>query len=217
MAQDIVNLYNIALSAAGQRSRVSLPDERSREAEVCNLWYVQTYRQVLRAAKWASASAFTRLATLAEREGGWAPAQPDPEFQYAFSLPADCLRPRHLYGFARFRVNLIRPDYVALMTDEPLPILYYTADQPRIELWDSQLYFAIAYALGANIVLPLSGKPSLSRGLAEMADAYISAARETAANESYDPYIALPGGRDWVNSAPRFIYPDGPLLGTTNV
>lgn len=217
MAQDTVNLFNLALAAAGQRSRVSLPDERSREAELCNLWFTQTYRQVLRAAKWASASAQDSLAQLAAREGEWTSGQPDPEFQFAFSLPLDCIRPRYLYGFSRFRTSLLTPDTIAIMTNVEQPILYYTLDQTRLEMWDPQLYFAVAYALGANIVMPLSGKPSLSRSLAEVANLYIMEAREAAANESFDGYASLPGGRDWTEPGQRFIYPDGPMIGAGNV
>lgn len=217
MAQDTVNLYNLALSAAGQRARVSLPDERSREAELCNMWFPQTYKQVLRAARWASASAHDALTLVAEREGDWTPGQPDPEFQFAFALPNGCLHPRYLYGFDRFRVSLLAPDRLALMTNLEQPILYFTMDQPWIEMWDAQLYFAVAYALGANIVMPISGKPSLARSLIEQANMYIAAARESAANESFDGFASLPGGRDWTVPGQRFIYPDGPMLGMNNV
>lgn len=224
MAQDKVSLFNLALSAAGARGRVSSPTEASREAEICQLWFDPTYRQILRAAPWASARAVGRLALLNERtfSDDWIAGNPQPEYQFAYALPAGCLRPRFLFGYARFELSLLSASQQALMTGQEDAILYYTMDQPLIQQWDATLYLAVAHALGAYICLPLNGKTQQARSAQGMANSLILQAQETSANESYEPQDSVP---DWIQirgsvyNAPvsRYIYPNGPTLALNNV
>lgn len=222
MAQSITELYNLALSAAGTRARISLPDERSREAEICNLWYPSVYRQVLRAAPWSSARAYQRLALFAEVGDQWEPGAPEPGFRFAYSLPDKCLRPVYLYGYSRFSVGLINPTLQALMTNEPDPVLYYTHEQVEVSLWDSQLYLAIAHALAANIALPLNGRTQQARAAIAQANMLIAQAQETAANEIFAPVETSPSwlqvrGSSFDNSVSPYVYPNGPMISVANV
>lgn len=80
MAQDLVSLYNMACSAIGTKARISLPTEKSREAEICQLWYPTVRDTVLSAAHWSSARAVASLALLADRDlnVGWVDVIPRP-------------------------------------------------------------------------------------------------------------------------------------------
>lgn len=224
MAQDEVSLYNLALSAAGARSRVSAPTEASREAEICRLWFAPTYRHILRAAPWASTRAVERLALITERVDGslWASGDPMPEFRYAYAMPNKCLRPRYLNGYGRFTIELLNAEKQALMTNVEDAILYYTYDQTLISMWDPQLYMAVAKALAAHICLPLNGKAAMARNAMQEANAMIYQAREASANESYEQLhtaattLQVRGSAYDAASQP-YVYPDGPVLAVTNV
>lgn len=222
MAQDKTSLFNLALSAAGARGSVSAPTEASREAEICRLWFEPVVRQILRAAPWPSARAVGRLALLSERTSAtWELGKPNPEYRFAYALPAQCLRPRYLAGYARFEVALLSSGEQALMTNQEDALLYYTFDQQSIPLWDASLYFAIAHALGAYIALPLNGKTQQARSAQGMANSMIMQAQEAAANESYEPLESDPSwmqarGSAYNNATPRFVYPNGPMLAVDN-
>lgn len=222
MAQDEVSLYNLALSVAGSRSRVSAPTEASREAEICRLWFAPIARQVLRAAPWASVRAFDNLAVVKERtDASWVDGDPNPEYRYAYALPAQCLRPRFLRGYGRFEVGLLSSNQQVLMTNTEQALLYYTFDQQQISMWDPDLYLSIAYGIAAAIAQPLSGKPGLTRTAQQMANAIILTAREIAANESYEPLEGLSPSlqvRGAIASPVLpYVYPNGPTLAITNV
>lgn len=223
MAQDETSLYNLALSSAGARSSISHPDERSREAEICRLWYAPVRRQILRAAPWPVVRAVTRLALITEQTAeSWAPGLPNPEYRFAYGLPDGFLHPRYLTSYARFEVSLISPSQQALNTNEEQAIFFYTVDQTLIPLWDPDLYIAIAMALAAYICLPLNGKVSQARAAQQQANSLIYQAREASANESFEPMEVSP---DWIqargsaysNTGPRYIYPAGPMISVPNV
>ncbi len=218
MAQDEVSLYNLALSVAGARGRISLPAEASREAEICRLWYEPVRRQVLRSAPWSSTKAVAQLALLNEQDNDtWAPGEPGPGYRFAYGLPAGCLRPRYLYDYSHFEIALLSPSQQAVMTNNPNPLLYYTLDQTLISQWDASLYLAIAHALGAFIALPLNGKTQQARNALNTANQMIYQAREQSVNESFEPVESDPSwiqvrGSAYNGPVPRFIYPNGPIL-----
>lgn len=228
MANDLISLFNIALSAVGTRQLASDPNEQSREAEVCRLWFPHSRDQVLRAAPWSSAKAAVRLPLLAEQTtDDWATGSPSPGFRFAYGLPADFLYPRSIYTYARFEIGIYAPDVTstpqpALFTDVEAPILFYTSRQTNLALWDHGLFMGIAYALAANIAMPLHGKAQRAKEALQQANDAILQARVQLANEDFVPLDHIP---DWLSargvSGPslvnRFIYPVGPLLAVANV
>lgn len=219
MATTEVEIYNLALNAIGARNNVVAPDERSREAEVCRLWYKQVRDQVLAAAPWPAAMTFVRLALLSEtdEEVPWASGAPQPGFQYAYSSPTDMLRPRYLTSFARFTMTSYPSGINAIMTGQVDAILAYTSKAIAIGNWDSQLQMSIIYGLAAHICMPLSGKTQRSRAMLEQANLLIETAREGAANVNDEMFEAIP---DWISARgysggytqTRYLYPNGNLL-----
>src|SRR5690606_39709181 len=91
MAQDLVTLYNLALSVAGITSGVDSPSEASPEAEQCRLWFEPVRNLILRAAFWPSVKGVKRLGLLATRDTDqdWTSSDPFPGWLYAYALPSD--------------------------------------------------------------------------------------------------------------------------------
>ena len=218
MAQDLVTLFNLALSAVGTRAVVASPDEQSREASICRLWYDTVRRQALSAAPWAMSRTVASLALVAQRQStvAWTSTEPEPPWTYLYAVPTDFIYPRHLESYMNF-VMTQRGDAKMLLCDDALPILTYTKDQSNPGAWDPTFWNAMINALGAAIAMSLHGKPTRADYLVKQANDAIIAARIAAANQDQISYESVP---DWLLargvSAPsqisRFIYPHGPLF-----
>lgn len=218
MVASEVEFYNLALSAIGTRKQVAVPTEVSREAEICRLWFPTIRDHVLRAAPWACAKEYTRLALLATQatDRDWEIGDPEPGFNFAYSLPANHLWPRHLTTFARFTLGQIG-NVNCLMTNEEDAILVHTKQQTIYSRYDADLVLAVSYGLAATIARPLHGKTTNVQESIRLANDAILRARETSANEDFYEIEAIPswlsargiGGPTYPN---RFIYPVGPML-----
>lgn len=228
MAQDEVTLYNMALSAVGTSS-VAHPQEDSREAEICRLWFPLVRDQILAQANWGSAKAYARLALLAERDEAedWGVLAPEPGFRFVYSAPSDMIRPRYLSGFGRFVLTTRSSGTPhgtvrAIATQQEDAILVYTQRQENMALWDIDLYLAVGYALAAQIAMPLTGKPGVGRFLLEEAQNVIMAARVRSANEDVNEFDTVP---DWLRArgysglspSARYLYPYEPLISVSEM
>jgi len=217
-----VQVYNLALNAVGTRSNISSPTEQSREAEVCNLWYSPVRDQILSAAPWPEATKIAYPALLAEAddEAAWLETEPRLGYQYVYAMPSDALRPRYMSDFSRFLFSNYDGQR-ALHSNTEDAILAYTSRLENVALWDSELQMAVVYGLAANICMPLTGKPSRAKMLAEKANELIINARVAAANANNESYESIP---DWIvargfntASAQRYFHPYGSLLSLTSV
>src|SRR5262245_32354443 len=185
MATNLAQIYNLALGAVGTRQLTSFPDERSREAEVCNLWYPVVLAQVMRAAPWASARAVARLALAATaQDRDWVVGDPEPGWQYTYVLPPDFMYPRYLSDWSRFVLGQETKDQqggniqiTTLMANTSQAILVYTKSQPVIPQWDADLVIAIVHALAFAISMPLHGKTRRSAMALQTANDAIVRAR----------------------------------------
>lgn len=219
MITDEVSIYNLALNAVGTRSNVALPSEKSREAEVCRLWFGPVRDRVLRAAPWASTRAWQRLALLKERDSdeAWVATDPEPGFLFAYGVPSDMLAPRFLAGYQRFSMSSYPGNKLAIMTNVEDALLTYTRRQEVIGLWDTALQMAIVYALAAHIAMPLHGKSQRAKNALEQANEFILAAREENANndmsvvESIPSWILVRGFSGEISDT-RYFYPFGNLF-----
>lgn len=223
MVSQVVDIFNLACSQFTRSSILSV-NEKSREAELCSLWYDPTLKSVLRAAPWNFATAVKRLDLLATRDFNlaWASADPMPEWTYEYQLPSDLIRPRYLTSYGRFDLGT-RGSTSVLYTNEPLATLVYTKEQPLIHLWDDSFVTAMARALGANVVLGLTGKVGKAKNELEMANQLIGQARADTSNEKevamYDstPSWFAVRGLSMNPLQPQYIFPNGPLLSLPNV
>lgn len=217
-----VQVYNLALNAVGERSDISSPTEQSRPAEVCHLWYSPVRDQILAAAPWPEATkiAYPALLATVDDDDAWLPTEPRTGYSFVYAMPSDALRPRYMSDFSRFLLTSY-DGRRALHSNTADAILAYTSRLENIALWDAELQMAVVYGLAANICMPLSGKPSRAKMLAEKANELILNARVSAANSSNESYESIP---DWIvargfnqSASPRYFYPYASILTLTNV
>lgn len=217
-----VQVYNLALNAVGERSNISSPTEQSRAAEVCHLWYSPVRDQVLSAAPWPEATkiAYPALLATQDDEDAWLETEPRTGYAYVYAMPSDALRPRYMSDFSRFLFTSYGGQR-ALHSNTENAILAYTSRLENVALWDSGLQMAIVYALAANICMPLSGKTSRAKLLADKANELILTARVAAANSNNESYESIP---DWIiargfnhSVSTRYFHPYGSLLSSTAV
>lgn len=218
-----VQVYNLALNAVGERSNISSPTEQSRPAEVCRLWYSPVRDQILSAAPWPEATKIANLALLAEPDDDddtWIETEPRTGYNYVYAMPSDALQPRYMSDFSRFLFANYQGQR-ALHSNTANAILAYTSRLENVALWGPELQMAIVYGLAANIAMPLSGKTSRAKVLAENANNLVLAARVAAANANNESYESIP---DWIvargfyaASAQRYFHPYGSLLSLTTV
>lgn len=220
---NLVDVYNLALTAIGGRGKISSPTEESREREMLDLWYPRARDQVLAAAPWPSAKAHQRLALIIERENTtWLSTDPDPGYRYAYAVPNDMLRPRYLTDFSRFTLSTMTDNTAAIMTNTEQAILVYSKRQENIDNFDPELLMAIAYATAAYIARPLTGKRDMASDAQGQANSLITQARLSAANAEETEHESIPEwitARGYGNVAPatRFFYPFGRLISVEGV
>lgn len=209
--QNQVGVYNLALSLCGHRSSVSAPDEASREAEICSLWFPVVRDMVLASAHWPSARQYARLALLSELNAVWEPGAPDPRFQFAYALPADCVHPRYMSDYSPFLLASYQGE-TRVMTNHDRPILIYTGRNTTISSWEPMLYNAISHVLAAYVVMPLTGKLERLKTLRTLALELLEEARTYAANSDDFELQSVPDelaqrGTGGLGQPARFIYP----------
>lgn len=218
MADSQIAIYNLALNAIGARDDFSSLTEPSREVEVCNLWYGTVRDQILSAAPWPEVMHLQFLALLDEADDSWQEGEPRRGYTYVYAVPSDCLRPRYIDDFSRFLLTS-RSGVRRLHSNKEEAVLVYTRREELVSIWSPDLQMAIAYGLASHICLPLSGKRSRARDLAERANAIMMQARVDAANSQTEMHETLP---DWITARgynvpqnTRFYYPHGALLSTS--
>lgn len=223
MVTSEVEIFNLAVGAIGVIAAISDPNENSREAELCRLYYPNVRDKVLRAAPWSEAKASKRLQLLATRDdsAAWAAADPDPGWLYAYKTPSDFLYPRYLSTYTRFTMSSFN-GVNALMTNEAVAILTYTFRQTDVSKWNQGLVDSVSNGLGAMLASPLTGKRQRMVDLINVANDSIMMAQVQVANEDNQNLETLP---DWLSargiSGPlfpnRYIYPVGSVLSITNL
>lgn len=193
MANSLTGLFNQAVSAAGGEAEITDPGENSREANLCRLWYAVVRDNVVQTGPWSSAQANKRLALFSTRDTtvAWGSADPAPGWLYAYSLPADMLRPRYLHSYAEFsRQSIGNKTY--LMTNQSEAVLHYTKRVEDVSQWDGELYMAVLFSLAAHISFTLTKKITLQRELQANAAGRVSLAQMDVANEQHSREEAMP-------------------------
>lgn len=210
---DQVGLYNMALSSIGTAATVAATTEGSVEANELNIWYETVRDKILGSAFWDSVRATSRLTLAATRDEtvGWTPGAPEPGWMYAYARPNDMLRPRFLSTYMMFVLALQNSQTPVIMTNDPGPLLVYTSRQVNINLWDQDLQFAVAYALGSVVALKLTGSKAKRDSAWQLAADLVMQARVDAANEQnfqpdFTPSALVARGYNDPNTA-RYIFP----------
>jgi hypothetical protein len=164
-----VSICNLGLTTGlGQDPIVSLSDNR-KAAILCNACYDATRREILRAHPWGFARKRAQLAA--------AVAQPAFGKGTAYTLPDDYIRlvdvPNDDAGRPRWVV-----EGRTLICDEDAPLdLIYVADCQDATLFDPLFVGALAYAIAAQVCIPLTQDKSLKQGCVNESDAKLASAR----------------------------------------
>lgn len=215
MPASAVTVYNAALSSLGYGVSLTSTNEVDRGAELCNIWYEVVRDGILSAAPWPEATAYSRLALIAERDddADWVSTDPTPGWNYAYGVPSDFLYPRNLSDYARFSMAMRGNTRTIITNNAAIPILFYTRRLEQVYLWNANLFNAIAHGLAAHIAKGLTGKDSdVIRGY-QLANEKIIDARASALNMMEQP--SLESTPDWIaargyaGSGPqaKFLYP----------
>lgn len=218
MAVDAVTVFNLALSSLGAPASVQLTSENTREAKVCNMWFEYVRDLVFSTAPWPRLTGFRRLALLDERDQDedWVATNPDPRWQFAYSLPSDYLRPRYISNYVTFEESMVG-DQPTIVTNAETPILVYTRRLERVDLWGIDLIHAVSFGLAAHIAKSITGKDTDLQNMFELANNKILTARANAANarnaavESTPEWIAA---RGYSGAGPQnpYIYPNADFI-----
>lgn len=210
MSTGLVEIFNLALSACGSQSTISDPDENSREAALCRLWYPQTRDVIQASAPWPSVRRYQRLARLKETGDTWIAGDPSPEFRFSYSTPTDMLHPYRMHSYQRFELSSIAAGRI-ISSDEEDPILLYNIRVNDNALWESGLRTAMIYGLAVNLAIPLTGRSQRLQENYQMAAEQIENAQVNAANSSQIQTDPLP---DWLQArgyayagVEKFVYP----------
>lgn len=166
-----IDIWNLALAHLGDRATVVDPNERSRQAELCKMFYPMTRRSALEVHDWGFA---TRAAVLA-------PSSYDPAvlgWSYAFTGPTNALKLVSVGHALRGRITKV--DYQHLSDDngDPLllcelqtPMCLYLVDVEDVNRWSPLFTEAVIWLLASRLAGPLitgeSGRAESRRLLEE--------------------------------------------------
>lgn len=203
---DVVSIWNLALSALGSRALISSPTEKGREADLCRLHYPIVRDLILKAAPWPCASAYSRLAVVAERDTSlaWEAGPVPPSWRFAYAQPSTMLAPRYSITYRKFAVGQYA-DTPLIFSNEPDMILHFTQQVDNAGLFDKGLENAIVAALAARLCLPITSKEVRAQRLKDEAVEAVLLARTEFANESEELYEALPS---WIQVRGMSIVPE---------
>lgn len=144
----VIDICNDALAEAQQGSISSLT-ENSNEARACNRSYERVVRGLLRAHPWAFAKKIEALALLSDGD--------EPDYQFAYQKPSDCLRIRHIFNPAKIDDDTIKFDVRGQMvvTDYEDAKLVYTRYVDDPTEFDEGFLDCLRYRLAMIICVPL--------------------------------------------------------------
>ncbi len=192
-----VDICNRALSLIGVGQIQSLT-ENSEAARKCTLFYAETRDTVLRDNDWTFARMRRTLAsfTIPDDYVGL-------KYAYAYVLPADCLKPRKVYGqegYSPYPYELFRAptNEEFLMTNIVTAILKYTMAVTTTTWFDVQFLEALELKLASKLAVPLRKKPDLGTTLLGL---YIQAlgVAEGSNTEEQDPIPEEPQN-PWIHA-----------------
>ncbi len=180
----VLAVYNQALGLAGARAKLASLGDKSRERELCDLYYDTAKSTAFSMANWPDLSATARLAIVAERNFAldWADGDPQPPWRFAYALPHDYVRARHLSSGARFKLGNCNGERV-LLTNQEQAVLIYTRNIESPGAWDNSLRKVVVAELALKIVGGLSFSDNAAANVAqhygkEVTDALLEQANE---------------------------------------
>lgn len=189
MVVAVKDIYNLALSNLGTRSRVTATDDGSREANKLNVVYADVRDELLQQHPWNFAG--TREALAAQ-----AVATAPDDWSYVYAQPADCLALRFLAtpgappdrydGLepVRYEVRVVKDDTLpvavrkmAILTDLGNAVACYTWAVTDPDFMPPHFRIAFGWKLAGAVALALTGSDSTARACFNMFTAQLDIAR----------------------------------------
>ena len=193
MAQSDAEICNTALQRVGVTLTIDTLGQRVKEATVCNQIYATTRDRVLSVIHWP----FCRKYQVLNLSSQAAPAK----WRYRYIYPNDCLAVRSLFpdlgaGADPYSVRRVAREVKiaheivlddngdkTLCTDLPDAILEYTVRVTNPARFDAPFESAFAWAIAAEIALPLARDVKYSQNAGAMYRQEINEAAAKGANE----------------------------------
>lgn len=183
----VVEICNIALSRLAASAPIASLTERSKEAELCAVFYEQCRDEVLRAFAWPFATASIVLADVGTPANGWA---------YRYAYPADCLLVLGVIHPGQrevmesdllipFKVGY-SPSGTVINTDQPQAAVNYVSRVEDTTLYDPLFVSALAWKLAAELAIPLAGKREYRHDCEQQYLISVSKAQAQVLNEGQD-------------------------------
>lgn len=183
----VIEICNMGLSKIGVSAINSLTED-IKAARQCSIMYETLRDEVLRAHDWNFATARASCARSA--------AAPAFGYDYAYQIPADCLRARYLNDEPD-----IDSDWVVegrqILTDEETANLVYTRRVEDTNQFDTMFIHALAARLAAELAVPMVDDNTLATNMWALYESFISRAAVVDANEGNEdrdeanPYVEV--------------------------
>ena len=190
-----VQIARLALQSIGDRFDIASLTEASPEAEQVNLVFNNVRDMVLREHPWKFARKYSTPASLS----GVVPGNWD----YMFAYPSDALRVLRIVNPLgddqppiRFEIARNSSDARVILCNESEPTLEYTQQITDPQQFDPQFITALAYRLAQYIAMPITGDRQIMADMKQLADAEISKAQSTDANEGFE--APRPAEATWI-------------------
>lgn len=172
-----VEICNAALAKIGQTALISSLDDPSEAARCCKASFDLERDRLLAEFDWPFARRWAPLSLLTSSFPGW---------NGLYSLPTDCLAPRLISGATTDSpADQIPFSLVAdgLVTDQPAPILVYTAKVVDPSAFSALFRSALTYRMAAELALSLARDDKKALTMGQYSIAEVSRAKAAAANE----------------------------------
>ncbi|WP_286919768.1 hypothetical protein [Pseudomonas sp. UBA6753] len=196
----VIDICNMAIFRIGNGTRIDDLEETSQPARICKQFYESSRDFVLRAdCDWGFATAFAQLAEVADN--------PNPDFQYAYAVPNDCMRVRRIVNpgwpqgaipvgyecympeLPRIPFRVVNGSSQRLISTSVSPAtLEYTLKVTSPELFDPIFVSALAWYLAGEIAGPLAQDAGIASACYAQYKATVLEAAATALNEGTTQY-----------------------------
>jgi len=196
MASD-VQIAKLALQHLGDRYDIQSLADETPEAEQVLLVYTDVRDALLREHPWSFARKFVSPAALT--------GTPPASWSYMFAYPTDCVRVIKVVnplGDAappiRFTVGINTSDVSVILCNESEPTFECTKRVTDPQRFDPEFVTAFSYRLAEAMAIPLTGDRGLLADMRGLANAAVSRATSTSANEGFEE--PSPAEATWITA-----------------
>ncbi|EOC1317150.1 hypothetical protein ACI09J_001772 [Cronobacter turicensis] len=187
----VVEICNLALGNIGNNRSINGLNEKSKEADVCNLYFEHCRDAVLSDFDWNFA---TKRVALADT------GNPPPDWEFAYRYPVDCLRITEIMlpgirnpaaaGRVEYFVGADSDGTGKLIyTDQPQAWLKYVGRITDVNMFDRLFIDALSWRLAASICMPLTGNADMANNAMMIYRSTILSAGSHSMNESQEPVV----------------------------